>query len=133
MKGSPKAIDRDQQYLDDAIAYLEGNMIQYPQNQYYPVAKEKWQEARRRVGRRELYVGRFYYKTGEYLAALPRLQGVIDHYADIGLDEKATYYLGRTYLKLSQKDKAFGALDTLTKRYPAGRYRKKLARRLGLS
>lgn len=133
LKGSPKAIDRDQQYLDNAVAYLEGNMVRFPANEYYNVSKEKWVEARTRLGRHDLYVGRFYYKTGEYLAALPRFQTVIERYADIGLDEAAYYFMGRTQLKLSRKEKALEALEALYKRYPASPYRKKLAAKLGLS
>lgn len=133
LKASPKAIDRNQEYLDDSVAYLEAVLGQFPGSDYTNVAREKWEAARRRLAKRHLYIGRFYYKTGEYLASLNRFEEVIKRYGDLGLDERAYYWLGRSYLKLSRKEKALEALEGLEKKYPAGRFRKKLAGKLGLS
>lgn len=133
LRASPKAIDRNQEYLDDSIAYLDGVLGQFPGSRYQPVAREKWEEARRRVARRHLYIGRFYYKTGQYLASLSRFEEVIKRYGDLKLDEKAFYYLGRAHLKLSDKPKALETLEAFERRYPKSHYRKKLAARLGVS
>ena len=76
LKESPKAIDRNQEYLDDAIRYFEIILKYYPQSKFYPINKEQWEEARRRVASRAYYVGRFYYRGGEYLAAIPRFTEV---------------------------------------------------------
>ncbi|MDO8643551.1 MAG: outer membrane protein assembly factor BamD [bacterium] len=133
LKASPKAVDRDQEYLDDALAYLDASVYRYPGSAYEPVSREKREETRLRMGRRQMYVGQFYYKTKEYVASIPRFQEVTDHYADLGLDEKAYYTMGLAYLKLSQKGKALKALEALETKYPASRYRKKLARKLGVS
>lgn len=129
LKESPKAIDRDQEYLDDAIHYFTLT-INEPQSQYREVAHEKWTETRKRLARRVFYIGRFYYRTGEYLAAIPRFEEVVTKHTDLGLDEEALYYLGRSYLELGQKERCQEILSVFGQHFPKSRYRKKLARKL---
>jgi len=132
LKETPKAIDRDQQYLDDAINYFEILLKYYPYSQYTEINKEKWEEARRRVASRIYYVGRFYYRTGEYIAAIPRFEEVYQNYPALGIDEQALYYLALSHIKLSQKTEALGIFNILESRFPAGRYAKRLTGKLGL-
>lgn len=131
LRESPKAVDRDQQYLDDAIHYLEfaaGNH----ESSVTDVAKEKLTEARTRIAKRHFYIGRFYWRTGEYLSAIPRFQEIVTHYTGLGLDEKALYLMGRSYLGLSQKDKALDMLSVFEQHFPTSPYRKHLAKKIGV-
>ena len=130
LKESPKAIDRDQQYLDDAIHYFT-LALNEPRSDYHEIAREKWMEARRRLARRVFYVGRFYYRVGEYLAAIPRFQEIVTDYTELGLDEKALYFLGRSYLELEQKEKAAEIVLVFDQHFPKSPYRKKLAGEVG--
>lgn len=130
LKESPKAVDRDQQYLDDAIHFFTLTMSD-TNSEYREVAKEKWTEARRRLAARSFYVGRFYYRTGEYLAAIPRFEEIITKHNDLGFDEKALYYLGRSYLHLGQKDKCLDILTIFDQHFPNSSYRRRLARKAG--
>ena len=104
LKEAPKAIDRDQHDLGDALHYLE-LAKGFPKSSYSGVIQEKYMEARTRIARRHFYIGRFYYRREEYLAAIPRFEEVVTHYTELGLDERSLYYLGRSYLGLSQKEK----------------------------
>lgn len=131
LKESPKALDRDQQYLDDAIHYLE-LAINGSDPDIREVAREKWQEARTRIAKRHFYVGRFYHRTGEYLSAIPRLQEVVTHYTGLGLDEKALYLLGDSYTRLSEKERALEILSVFEKHFPNSPFRNRLAARIGV-
>ena len=132
LKESPKAIDRNQEYLDDAIRYFEIILKYYPQSKFYPINKEQWEEARRRVASRAYYVGRFYYRGGEYLAAIPRFTEVYQEYPGLGIDEKALYYLALSHLKLNQKLAALEVYQILAGRFSESRYAERLAGKLDI-
>lgn len=131
LKATPKSIDRDQQYLDDAIHYLTLTMND-SESTHREIAREQWTHARKRIAERSFYIGRFYFRTGEYLSAIPRFEEVVTKYTDLGLDEQALYYLGRSYLKIDRKDKALDILGVFDQHFPESRYRKKLARKTGI-
>lgn len=130
LRESPKAIARDQEYLTPAIHYLELAMGD-PDPQVQALAREKWIEARTRIAKRDFYIGRFYYKTGEYLSAIPRFEEVVSDYSGLGLDEKSLYLLAKSYRGLSEKDKANEILGVLEQHFPKSPYRERLARELG--
>lgn len=132
LKESPKSIDRDQQYLDDAIHYFTLTM-DFTASPYREVAREKWIESRKRTAARSYYIARFYYRTGEYLAAIPRFEDIVTKYSDLGFDEKTLYYLGRSYLGLGQKDRCLEIISVFDQHFPKSHFRKKLARQLGMS
>ncbi len=130
LRESPKAIDRDQQYLDTAIHYLELAIDQ--SGPFKEVAREKWREARTRIAKRLFYIGRFYYRTDEYQSAIPRLQDVVTNYNGLGLDEKALFLLGDSYVHLSEKEKALEILSVFEQHFPKSPYRKKLSKKIGV-
>ncbi|MBI2981624.1 MAG: outer membrane protein assembly factor BamD [Deltaproteobacteria bacterium] len=131
LKESPKSIDRDQQHLDDAIHYFTLTMND-PASEHREIAREKWLESRKRLAGRVFYIGRHYYRAAEYRAAIPRFEEILYQYPYLGYDEEALYLLGRSYLKLGNKEKCRDILAAFDKHYPKSRYRKKLARRLDL-
>jgi outer membrane protein assembly factor BamD len=132
LKETPEAIDRDQQYLDDAIRYFEIVLKYYPHSQYAEINKEKWEQARLQVASRMYYIGRFYYRRGEYIASIPRFEDIYQNYPAIGVDEKALYYLGLSQIKLSRKMEALETYNILSGRFPEGDYSKRLASKLGI-
>ncbi|MBI2082607.1 MAG: outer membrane protein assembly factor BamD [Deltaproteobacteria bacterium] len=129
LKESPKSIDRDQQYLDDAIHYFTLTMND-PASEHREIAREKWIESRKRLAARSFYIGRHYFRSEEYKAAIPRFEEVVRQYPYLGFDEEALYLLGRSYLKLGNKEKCQEILLVFEQHYPKSRFRKKLARRL---
>ena len=137
LRENPKSIDRDQKYLETAIQYFE---LALPQASQAPqvsgdlkdLVREKWTEARSRIPRRHYYIGRFYHKTGEYRAAIPRFQEVVTNYSGLGLDEKSLFLMGDSYVHLSEKERALEILGVFEQHFPNSRYRKKLASRLDI-
>lgn len=127
---SPKAIDRDQRYLDEAIRHLRIVIRRYPGSKYRDAARATLHVARRRLARRHFYVGRFYYRTGEYIACIPRFMEVADHYPDSGLADKALYLVVKANLGLDRLDAAKQAYSTLATKYPDSKYVKRAERKL---
>ncbi len=130
LRESPKAIDRNQTYLDSAIQYLETAVNMGGETR--DIAKEKLIEAKTRIAKRHFYIGRFYYRTGEYISAIPRFEEIVTSYTGLGLDEKSLYYLGSSFLHLKEKDRALEILSVFEKHFPASKYRKKLSQQIGI-
>src|SRR3989338_6503626 len=80
LKQSPKAIDRDQEYLDSAISNFQIVVHNFPDSAYMNITQANLAEARTRIAKRHFYVGRFYYRTGEYIASLPRFKEIVNSY-----------------------------------------------------
>jgi outer membrane protein assembly factor BamD len=123
---APKTIDRDQSVVDDAIKSLEAVLKYYSQTPYAPLAKVVYQQARLRKAQRSYYVGRYYFKTHEYLAAAPRFQSIITDYANLGLDEKSFYYLIQSLRNTHQKELADKYYSLFAQYYPESQLVKRL-------
>lgn len=129
-KESPKAIDRDQEYLDDAIGHLRTVLRQYPSSPYTELSRATLNVALRRIARRAFYIGRFYFRTGEYIAAIPRLKEVADKYPDSGLADRSLYMVIEGSLALKNYDDAKNAYSTLATKYSDSRYTKLAEKKL---
>ncbi|MBI4126283.1 MAG: outer membrane protein assembly factor BamD [Deltaproteobacteria bacterium] len=127
---SPKAIDRDQEYLDDAINHFTTVIQSYPTSAYRSLSDRFLKDARRRVARRNFYVGRFYTRTGEYIAALPRLIEVAEDYPDSGLAPRALYLATKANIELDRIEAAKTTFSKLSLEYPNERWTKKAEREL---
>ncbi len=124
-KESPKAIDRDQKYLEEAIIHLKAVVRRYPNSKYREAAIKTLREARTRVAKRHFYIGRFYFRTKEYIAAIPRFMEVAEQYPDSGLADKALYLAIKSNLGLDRVDAARAVFGELSVRYPSSKYTKK--------
>ncbi len=128
---NPKPIDRDQKYLESAIQYFNA-ALNRTSGDLHELVKEKLAEARTRIAKRHFYIGRFYYRTGEYIAAIPRFNEVVTNYSGLGLDEKSLYLMGDSYVRLKDKERALEILSVFEQHFPESAYRKKLASRIGI-
>ncbi|MBT3181154.1 MAG: outer membrane protein assembly factor BamD [Deltaproteobacteria bacterium] len=127
---SPKAIDRDQEYLESAIDHLAIVIRRYPNSPYAGLAKTAWQKARKRVARRTFYIGRFYYRTGEYKSCIPRFLEVASRYPDSGLADKSLFKALEAALELKKIEKAKEAYGMLLSDYPDSKYTKSAEKKL---
>ena len=130
LKQTPKAIDRDQEYLAAAITNFDIVKRNFRDSVYTNVNNEQLAEAKLREAKREFYIGRFYYKTGEYLAAIPRFKNVYKDYKDSGLADKALYFVILSDLKLKKLDDAKEAFSALSVDFPNSKYVKEVQDRL---
>ncbi len=76
-------IDRDQTSTRQAILAFERLVKSHPGSPYEENAVKKVRFCRQHLADHEVYVGRFYYKSKHYQAALARFQGVLNGYEDV--------------------------------------------------
>ncbi len=115
---APKAIDRDQEHLDEAVKAFETQLQLFPQSKYHEATQSALRSARIRLGKRHYYIGNFYYRTGEYLAAIPRLSTAISEYPEIPELPRAAYQLARAYLKMNDADDARRVYSAMESQLP---------------
>lgn len=114
--------DRDQTATRNARTTLTNFLKRFPEHEKAARARQIVEKCDQRLAAHEIYVGRFYLRTGEYEAAVKRLEPVPERFSGVpGLD-KAWYYLGRAYLRSGERDKASEAFDTLFEKYPDSPY-----------
>ena len=75
--------DRDQTPTHLAILSFERLLKEHSDSAYASEATKKIADCRKLLAEHELYVGRFYYKSKYYGAALGRFEGVLTGYMDV--------------------------------------------------
>lgn len=130
LKESPKAIDRDQEYLDKAIEHLSYAAQRYPRSPYYSLASKDLFEASKRVARRNFYIGRFYYRTGEFIACIPRFQKIADNYPNSGIVDRSLYMIVKANLYLGRVEDAKTAYSKLSLDFPKSKWTAKAEKKM---
>jgi outer membrane protein assembly factor BamD len=125
LNDSPKAVDRDQKNLDLAIKNFEILGQYFPESTYGKMAPRMFLKTKMKMAHHDYYVGRFYYKYNEYLAAIPRFATIVNEYPKLGYDEQSFYYLIHCLIKTNQKEKAQEAISLFQERYPGSNLLKK--------
>lgn len=126
----PKKIDRDMTLLPKAEENFAAVFRRYPGSPYSELAQAKFDEMQQRSAKKNMYVGKFYYKFGEYRAAIPRFLQVLQDYPNLGFDEEALYRLALAYRKLGLQDKAQAAAQLMEEKFPQGEKTKKIRRKI---
>lgn len=121
-KEAPKAIDRDQEYLEKAIESLDIVVRHFPGSAYSGLSSETLAVAKRRIAKRNFYVGNFYMRTGEYIAAVPRFRTVAEKFPDSGIADKALYKAIEASIKLNDIDTAKQCFGDLVTNFPKSSY-----------
>src|SRR5437588_4099062 len=73
-------IGRDQKTTELALKALDDVVRRFPDSKYARDAKLKLDFTRDHLAGKEMEIGRYYLKQGEYLAAMNRFKRVIDNY-----------------------------------------------------
>jgi outer membrane protein assembly factor BamD len=110
--------DRDQQYTELAIQAFEKLGEVYPASPWLPRAMMLLQECRNRLAQHDIVVGRYYYKTKQYYAALNRFrlaQTIKGIKGDVMAE--ALYWEGKTLEKLGEKEEALKCYEEVVKNY----------------
>ena len=119
------SIDRDQRATEKAASHFEELIRKYPECEHAEDARGKLLSSRRRLAEHEFYVGKFYYRRGDYQIALGRFNRILKDYPGLGFDAKALYFIGRCHYYLREWDEAREVLQRLSDSYPHSKYRKK--------
>jgi len=114
--------DRDQTATQNALTTFRQLVDDYPSDKRVEEVGYLIQRCRNRLAEHEVYVGRFYLRTGHYKAAIFRLKNILDAYPNYYYRDEAFYYLGTAYLKDAQKKAAASAFNTLFDQFPNSQY-----------
>ena len=115
-------IDTDQTPVKNALITFQSYLAQYPGGEHTAAATEKIRECRDKQLQYEIYVGRFYLKTGKYLAAIGRFETALKAFPELPRCEEVLYYLGKAYQDAGQQPKARESFERLVKDFPASRF-----------
>jgi len=88
-------IDRDQTSTGNALHAFNRLLKQFPDSKYSRQSEAYIGKCLKSLAEHEFYVGRFYFKTKQYLAALHRFKTVLSDYPDVGVNWRALQYIVR--------------------------------------
>lgn len=109
----PPSYEKDLSKVRDAEREFRFFLARYPKSDYASEANKRLAEVRRRLADHEFYVAEFYLKRDNPRAAAMRLTYLLEKYSGLGLDARALYLLGRSYVLLGDTKKAKAALEDL--------------------
>lgn len=111
-------LDRDQASTKKALFAFQDLIREYPDSPYRARAEKLEVFLKRRLAERELYIGRFYYKKKNFKGALTRFRVILKEYPKAGITDETLFYIGKSYVRLGEKNLARDAFTTLIKNYP---------------
>jgi outer membrane protein assembly factor BamD len=111
-------VTRDQKISQQALDALGELVRRYPDSRYASDARLKIDLVRDHLGGKEMEIGRFYERRGEWLAAALRFRHVIDDYQTTTHPPEALMRLVECYLALGVPQEARSAAAVLSANYP---------------
>ncbi len=118
-------IKRDQKTTRDALNALGEVMRRYPDTRYAADAKLKIDLVNDHLAGKEMEVGRYYERAGDWLAASLRFREVIDNYQTTSHTAEALFRLTESYLALGIPDQAKASAAVLGANYPGSKWYKR--------
>jgi outer membrane protein assembly factor BamD len=115
-------VERDQSNSEQALSSLEELIRRYPDTSYAKDARHKIDLVRDHLAGKEMDVGRFYEKRGQYLAAVNRFKTVVDKYQTTSQVPEALHRLVECYLALGIVDEARKTAAVLGYNYPRSQW-----------
>jgi outer membrane protein assembly factor BamD len=97
-------VGRDQKITEQALKALDDVVRRFPDSKYARDAKLKLDFTRDHLAGKEMEIGRYYLKRGQYLAAMNRFKRVIDNY-------QTTTHVPEALERLVECDLALGLFD----------------------
>lgn len=115
-------VDRDQKVTEQALTALNEVQRRYPDTQYAADARLKADLVNDHLAGKEMEIGRFYERTGQWLAAQIRFQNVVDSYQTTSHTPEALYRLTETNLALGIPEQAQKYAAVLGANYPGNEW-----------
>lgn len=115
-------IDTDQTPLKNALVTFQSYLTLYPGGEHTAEVTAKIRDCRDKQLQYEIYVGRFYLKTGKYEAAIGRFEAALKAFPELPRCDEVLYYLGKAFQDSEQQSKARETFGRLAKEFPASRY-----------
>ncbi len=115
-------VTRDQKITQQALASLGELIRRYPDTRYASDARLKIDLVNDHLAGKEMEVGRFYQRRGQWLAATLRFRAVIDKYETTTHAPEALERLVESYLSLGIPAEARKAAAVLGANYPGSKW-----------
>ncbi|MCY4131765.1 MAG: outer membrane protein assembly factor BamD [Nitrospira sp.] len=113
-----QTIDRDVTPVKKAQEEFWELIHSFPASQYEAEARVKIRECRRYLAKHDLFVGTFYYRREQYLAAAKRFEKIIDGYPSMEEAVEAKLQLAKTYQNLGAWEWARDWAAALVQQHP---------------
>ncbi|WP_173932087.1 outer membrane protein assembly factor BamD [Chelativorans sp. Marseille-P2723] len=111
-------VTQDQREARQTIEAMQQVVDRWPDSEYVPDAQEKIRFARDQLAGKEMQVGRYYLERREYIAAIRRFRGVVEHYGNTRHVEEALARLVEAYYAMGVASEAQTAAAVLGHNYP---------------
>ncbi len=115
-------VGRDQKITEQAMKSLQEVVDRFPNSKYARDAKLKVDLARDHMAGKEMNIGRYYEKQGQYLAAINRFRNVVDNYQTTTHVPEALHRLIECYEALGLTEEAKRAGAVLGYNYPGSEW-----------
>ena len=111
-------VQRDQSTTQSASDAFGELIRRYPDSRYASDARIKLDLIKDHLGGKEMEIGRYYQRSGQWLAATYRFRSVVDQYQTTSHVPEALERLVECYLALGIPDEAYKASAVLGRNYP---------------
>ncbi|WEK47224.1 MAG: outer membrane protein assembly factor BamD [Candidatus Andeanibacterium colombiense] len=118
-------VQRDQAITDQALTALTEVNRRFPRTDYAADARIKLDLVNDHLAGKDMEIGRFYEKTGKWLAAQLRFQNVVEKYSTTSHAPEALYRLTETSLSLGVPREAQRYAAVLGANYPGSEWYQK--------
>ncbi|MEO9462833.1 MAG: outer membrane protein assembly factor BamD [Marinomonas sp.] len=118
-------VNRDQKITEQARTALREVNRRFPQSEYAADARLKLDLVADHLAGKEMEIGRYYQKSGRWLAAQLRFQNVIDEYDTTSHTPEALYRLTESSLALGIRPEAVKYAAVLGANYPGSEWYEK--------
>ena len=115
-------VQRDQKITQQALTALQELNRRYPRSEYAADARLKIDLVNDHLAGKEMEIGRFYEKKGQFLAAQVRFRNVVEQYQTTSHTAEALYRLTETNLSLGLKEEAKRYAAVLGSNYPGSKW-----------
>ena len=115
-------VTRDQKITQQALETLTEVVRRYPNTAYASDAKLKIDLVNDHLAGKEMEIGRFYERSGKWLAASLRFRNVVDNYQQTSHTPEALYRLVESYLALGIPEEAQKSAAVLGANYPGNEW-----------
>lgn len=115
-------VTRDQKVTGQALTAMNEVIRRYPNTRYATDARLKIDLLNDHLAGKEMEIGRFYQRSGKWLAATLRFRTVIEKYQTTSHSPEALYRLTESYLSLGLPEEAQKSAAVLGASYPGNEW-----------
>ena len=118
-------VQRDQKVTEQALLALREVVRRFPQTEYAADARLKIDLVQDHLAGKEMEIGRYYQRSGKWIAAQIRFQNVVDDYQTTSHAPEALYRLVESSLALGIRQEAVKYAAVLGANYPGNEWYEK--------